>query len=110
MILVDQRYMTISGFMLHHCVSFIFLCTRNWTVYVRGLQSRFNFLIWSTYRTFQDNLPAWPPDGYIMAIVAFLGLIFFHAVVLVIRILQIIFSRFQKLFLEYSIVTFRDIL
>ena len=100
MMAVDQRYMILSGFVLHRYISFMFSSTIKWEVYVRGLQSNFHFLTWSTYRTFRDNLPAWPPDGYIMAVVVFFGLILFHVVVLVTSVLQITSFRFRKLFLR----------
>ena len=100
MMAVDQRYMILSGFVLHRYISFMFSSTIKWEVYVRGLQSHFHFLTWSTYRTFRDNLPAWPPDGYIMAVVVFFGLILFHVVVLVTSVLQIASFRFRKLFLR----------
>ena len=95
---VDQGCMVLAGFMLHRYTSFLFSCNMIWTVYVRALQSHFHSSTWSTYCTFRNNLPSWPPNGYIIAVVVLLGLIIFHAIVLVGSIMQIISFHFRKIF------------
>ena len=42
MLAVDQRYVVLSGFMLHSYASYLFSCTRQWDIYVLGLDLLFH--------------------------------------------------------------------
>ena len=90
MMTMYQTYMVLLCFMIHRYCSHVFSCTEKWTTYVNGLQSRYTYLMRLPYALFHDTLSPWPPDGYIMVVVAFFGLLFFYITVLTVRSLQVL--------------------
>ena len=90
MMATSQTCMVLSDFIIHRYRSHVFSCTKKWVVYVNGVQSHYTYFMWLPYNLFHDTLPPWPPDGYIMAVVAFLGSIFFHATVLIVSVLKVL--------------------
>ena len=95
MLAVDQRYVILSGFMLHSYASYLFSCTRQWDVYVSRCILSFHTRMWSVYQHFRITIPMWPPDGYIMMIGIFMSIIIFHSEVLFVSVSQIITWNFR---------------
>ena len=112
MLALDQRYVVLSGFMLHMYASYLFSCTRKLNIYVTGLDLIFHTRMWSVYKKNRKTVPSWPPGGYIMMIGVFMSIIVFHSAVLFVSVFQIIAWNFRKfiLTLDHSFTRYQYVL
>ena len=112
MMAVDQRYVTLSGFILHSYAAYLFSCTRQWDFYVSRCDLIFHTRMWSVYQHFRKTIPPWPPDGYIMMIGIFMSLIIFHSAILFVSVFQIIVWNFRTfiLSLDHSFTRYQYVL
>ena len=102
MITIDQRYLILSGYMLHRHISFLFYNTMKGAVYVNGLHSHYTFIMLFPYCLFYDASLPCPPRRIRYDNTNSTWIVTMSCIILFVSILQILQFKVKKLFSSFN--------